>query len=49
MQKILLVELKDGFSLVFLVDQKDSAGEFVPFFNKPSKTQTGFLKVGKKI
>jgi KDO2-lipid IV(A) lauroyltransferase len=40
--------IKKGLSLVLLVDQKDSAGELIPFFNKPSKTQIGFLKLAKK-
>ena len=40
--------IKKGLSLVLLVDQKDSAGELVPFFNRVSKTQTGFLKLAKK-
>jgi len=40
--------IKKGLSLVLLVDQKDSAGELIPFFNKPSKTQTGFLKLARK-
>ena len=40
--------IKKGLSLVLLVDQKDSAGELIPFFNKPSKTQIGFLKLARK-
>ena len=40
--------IKKGLSLVLLVDQKDSAGELIPFFNSPSKTQTGFLKLARK-
>lgn len=40
--------IKKGLSVVLLIDQKDSAGEIVPFFNIPSKTQTGFLKLAKK-
>jgi KDO2-lipid IV(A) lauroyltransferase len=40
--------IKNGLSIVLLVDQKDSAGEIVPFFNKLSKTQVGFLKVARK-
>jgi lauroyl/myristoyl acyltransferase len=31
-----------------LIDQKDSAGEDVVFFNSVTKTQTGFLKIAKK-
>jgi KDO2-lipid IV(A) lauroyltransferase len=40
--------IKKGLSLVLLVDQKDSAGELIPFFNNPSQTQTGFLKLARK-
>ena len=40
--------IKNGLSVLLLVDQKDSAGELVPFFNIPSKTQTGFLKLARK-
>ena len=40
--------IKNGSSVVLLIDQKDSAGDLVPFFNKPSKTQTGFLKLARK-
>ena len=40
--------IKKGLSLVLLIDQKDSAGELIPFFNKPSKTQIGFLKLARK-
>ena len=30
------------------MDQKDSAGEMVKFFNFPCKTQTGFIKIARK-
>ena len=40
--------IKKGLSLLLLIDQKDSAGQLIPFFNKPSKTQTGFLKLARK-
>jgi KDO2-lipid IV(A) lauroyltransferase len=40
--------IKKGLSVVLLIDQKDSAGEIVPFFNIPTKTQIGFLKLAKK-
>ena len=40
--------IKKGLSVVLLVDQKDSAGEIVPFFDIPTKTQIGFLKLAKK-
>tara|TARA_Y100001970_G_scaffold294229_1_gene448842 strand:+ start:4600 stop:5481 length:882 start_codon:yes stop_codon:yes gene_type:complete len=35
-------------SIVLLIDQKDSAGEFIDLFNKPSKTQIGFIKIARK-
>ena len=34
---------------VLLIDQKDSAGEDIPFFNKLVKTQIGFLKIARKF
>ncbi len=40
--------LKKNNSLVLLVDQKDSAGINVNFFNIKVKTQVGFLKIAKK-
>jgi len=35
-------------SILLLIDQKDSSGEEVIFFNKKVKTQTGFLKIARK-
>ena len=35
-------------NIFLLVDQKDSAGTEVNFFNKKVKTQTGFLKIARK-
>ena len=35
-------------SIVLLIDQKDSAGDKVNFFNFPAKTQIGFIKISKK-
>ena len=46
--KEVIESIKKGFSIVLLVDQKDSAGEIVPFFDHPSKTQIGFLKLARK-
>ena len=46
--KDILGGIKQDISLVLLIDQKDSAGEEVPFFNFPAKTQTGFIKISKK-
>ena len=40
--------IKNNISIVLLIDQKDSAGEIVDFFNYPSKTQTGFIKIARK-
>ena len=46
--KEIIEGIKNNISIVLLVDQKDSAGEIVPFFNFPAKTQTGFIKISKK-
>ena len=46
--KEILVGIKKNISVVLLIDQKDSAGDLVNFFNIPSKTQTGFIKIAKK-
>ena len=46
--KDIISGIKKGLSLVLLIDQKDSAGELIPFFNKLSKTQIGFLKLARK-
>ena len=35
-------------SIFLLIDQKDSAGELINFFNYKVKTQTGFLKIANK-
>ncbi len=40
--------INNSLSIVLLVDQKDSSGEDVIFFNKKVKTQTGFLKIARK-
>ncbi len=47
--KDLLESIKNNYSIVLLIDQKDSAGEKVPFFKKAVKTQTGFLKIARKF
>ena len=47
--KDILEALNNSFSILLLVDQKDSAGENVLFFNKNVKTQTGFLKLARKF
>jgi len=46
--KDIIESIKNDTSIVLLIDQKDSAGEEVPFFNFPAKTQTGFIKISKK-
>ena len=46
--KAIIEGIKNNTSIVLLIDQKDSAGEEVPFFNFPAKTQTGFIKISKK-
>ncbi len=47
--KDLLEALNIGFSILLLIDQKDSAGENIVFFNKKVKTQLGFLKIARKF
>ena len=47
--KDILEAINNGFSIVLLIDQKDSAGEKVKFFNKQVNTQTGFLKIARKF
>ena len=39
--------IKKKSSMLVLVDQKDSAGQNVIFFNSAAKTQTGFLKIAR--
>ena len=38
----------NSISILLLIDQKDTSGEEVMFFNKKVKTQTGFLKIARK-
>ncbi len=40
--------LRNSLSILVVIDQKDSSGEEVLFFNKKVKTQTGFLKLARK-
>ena len=40
--------IKNSLSILVVIDQKDSSGEEVLFFNKKVKTQTGFLKIARK-
>ena len=40
--------INNSLSIVLLIDQKDSSGDDVMFFNKKVKTQTGFLKIARK-
>ena len=47
--KDLIEALNNNFSIVLLVDQKDSAGENIVLFNKQVKTQIGFLKIARKF
>ncbi len=47
--KDLVDAINSNFSIVLLVDQKDSAGENISFFNKEVKTQIGFLKIARKF
>ena len=47
--KDLVEALNNNFSIVLLIDQKDSAGKNINFFNKKVKTQIGFLKIARKF
>ncbi len=40
--------IRSSLSILVVIDQKDSSGEEVLFFNKKVKTQTGFLKLARK-
>ena len=40
--------IRKSLSILVVIDQKDSSGEEVLFFNKKVKTQTGFLKLARK-
>jgi len=46
--KDIIEGIKNNSSIFLLVDQKDSAGENISFFNKEVKTQIGFLKIARK-
>ena len=46
--KEILDAAKNNKSIFLLIDQKDSAGEDILFFNKLIKTQIGFLKIARK-
>ena len=46
--KDILTAINNNLSIILLIDQKDSAGDNVNFFNNLVKTQTGFLKIARK-
>ena len=46
--KDILEAVKINKSVFLLIDQKDSAGEDIDFFNHKVKSQVGFLKIAKK-
>tara|TARA_B100000575_G_scaffold294208_1_gene308682 strand:- start:3493 stop:4356 length:864 start_codon:yes stop_codon:yes gene_type:complete len=46
--KDIIEALNNSLSIVLLIDQKDSSGEEIMFFNKRVKTQIGFLKIARK-
>ena len=46
--KDIIEGIGNSVSILLLIDQKDSSGEEVMFFNKKVKTQTGFLKIARK-
>ncbi len=47
--KNLVQAVYNNQSIFLLIDQKDTAGEEVLFFNRKVKTQTGFLKIARKF
>ena len=47
--KDILEAIKLKKNVFVLIDQKDSAGELVNFFNYKVKAQTGFIKIAKKF
>ncbi len=47
--KDIIDSLKNNYCLFLLIDQKDSAGEEIIFFDKKVKTQTGFLKIARRF
>ena len=46
--KDIINALKMNLSAIMLIDQKDSSGEYIEFFNTKVKTQIGFLKLARK-
>ncbi len=46
--KEIISAINNNFSMILLIDQKDTAGETVKFFDISTKTQTGFLKIARK-
>ncbi len=46
--KEIISGIKNNSSMILLIDQKDSAGDKVNFFDISTKTQTGFLKIARK-
>ncbi len=46
--KEIISAIKSNSSMILLVDQKDTAGDTIKFFDIPTKTQTGFLKIARK-
>ena len=46
--KEILQAINNKLSMILLIDQKDSSGSNVSFFNLNAKTQIGFLKIARK-
>ena len=46
--KEIIRAINDKLSIILLIDQKDSAGENIKFFEIYAKTQLGFLKIARK-
>jgi len=46
--KEILSAINNNSSMILLIDQKDTAGDTVKFFDISTKTQTGFIKIARK-
>ncbi len=46
--KDIIEAINKNLSMLLLIDQKDTAGKNINFFNINTKTQTGFLKIARK-
>jgi len=46
--KEIISAINNNYSMILLIDQKDTAGDTVKFFDISTKTQIGFLKIARK-